>query len=258
MELNNATTHSEIIEGTENVEQGTPAAGNIEARGGYENSGITPKQYDRMQTFFRNSYGENAYEEFASRITDDMRAKGGIFEGLSVEQSMFSIQQMIAWSNDQTGAFSNEITNMVNYLKECDDAILTTDAQAIKDIIDSVNENGTIDGVTGTSATMVRYFQTGPCGEAGTYGLETGAKGVTHPSGDGFSRFFKRTWTETPTPIFEEDTSTQSFEYEELNVSLNKGNNLMFGDKIGDVNHEDAIIEATKRNIRIEVDGNSR
>ena len=258
VELNNTITHSEIIEGTENVEQGTPAAGNIEARGGYENSGITPKQYNNMQTFFKNSYGENAYEEFASRITDDMRAKGGIFEGLSVEQSMFSIQKMIAWSNDQTGAFADEITNMVNYLKECDDAILTTDAQAIKNIIDSVNENGTIDGVTGTSSTMVRYFQTGPCGEAGTYGLETGASGVTKPSGDGFSRFFKRTWTDTPAPIFEEDTPTQDIEYQNIAVSLNKGNNLMFGDKIADVNHEDATLDAGKRKIRIEVDSNSR
>ena len=258
VELNNSITHSEIIEGTENVEQGTPAAGNIEARGGYQNSGITPKQYNNMQTFFKNSYGENAYEEFASRITDDMRAKGGIFEGLSVEQSMFSIQKMIAWSNDQTGAFADEITNMVNYLKECDDVILATDAQDIKAIIDSVNENGTIDGVTGTSSTMVRFFQTGPCGEAGTYGLETGASGVTKPSGDGFSRFFKRTWIETPTPIFEEDAPTQSFEYEEINVSLNKGNNLVFGEQIDTVSYEEAILEAGKRKIRIEVDNNSR
>ena len=247
-------TKSEIIEGVDNVEEGTPAAGNIEARGGYLNSGISEERYNKMVTFFKNAYGENAYEDFASRITEEMRAKGGIFEGLSVEQSMYSIQQMIAWSNDQTGAFANEITNMVDYLKDCNDVIVATDAQGIKAIIDSVNENGTIDGVTGDKPVLVRFFQANDCGEAGTYGLETGAEGVTNPGGDGFTRLFRRTWTEAPEPIFTqaEPINIYTPENEPLTATLNKGNGLVFGEEVKTVDASEAVIDAKNVRIRIE------
>ena len=177
---------------SEEVEVGTPAAGNIPERGGFENTGITESQYNSMKTFFKNSFGEDAYDDYATRITDDMRAKGGIFEGLSVEQSMFSIKQMIAWSNDEHGKFAKEITNIVNYLKECDESISIENASDIKEVIDSVNENGTIDGVSGTSPVMVRYFTANDCGEAGTYTVENASNGHTTPSTDGFDRYYMR------------------------------------------------------------------
>lgn len=185
-------TNAEIIEGSENVEEGTPAAGNVEERGGYNNSGITEKQYNRMQTFFKNRFGENAYDDYAEKITDEMRAKGGIFEGLSVEQSMFSIQQIIAWSNDKVGEFSKEINTIVDYLKGCSNSISLEDAPDVKEVVDRVNENGTIDGVTGTKNVMVRYFTAGGCGEAGSYATEQTANGVTNPSTEGFDRLYMR------------------------------------------------------------------
>ena len=185
-------TNAEIIEGSENVEEGTPAAGNVEERGGYNNSGITENQYNRMQTFFKDRFGENAYDDYAEKITDEMRAKGGIFEGLSVEQSMFSIQQIIAWSNDKIGEFSKEINTIVDYLKGCSDSISLEDAPDVKEVVDRVNENGTIDGVTGTKNVMVRYFTAGDCGEAGRYATEQAANGVTNPSTEGFDRLYMR------------------------------------------------------------------
>lgn len=185
-------TNAEIIEGSENVEEGTPAAGNVEERGGYNNSGITEKQYNRMQTFFKDRFGENAYDDYAEKITDEMRAKGGIFEGLSVEQSMFSIQQIIAWSNDKVGEFSKEINTIVDYLKGCSNSISLEDAPDVKEVVDRVNENGTIDGVTGTKNVMVRYFTAGGCGEAGSYATEQTANGVTNPSTEGFDRLYMR------------------------------------------------------------------
>ena len=191
-EVTTEVTEVEIIEGSENVKEGTPAAGNIEERGGYNNSGITEKQYNRMQTFFKDRFGENAYESYAEKITDEMRAKGGIFEGLSVEQSMFSIQQIIAWSNDKIGEFSNEINTLVDYLKGCTNSISIEDAPEVKEVIDRVNENGTIDGVTGTKNVMVRYFTAGDCGEAGRYATEQTANGVTNPSTEGFDRLYMR------------------------------------------------------------------
>ncbi len=233
-EISSQTT-TEIIEGSENVEKGTPAAGNIEERGGYNNSGITEKQYNRMQTFFKDRFGENAYDDYAEKITDEMRARGGIFEGLSVEESMFSIQQMIAWSNDKIGEFSKEINAVVNYLKGCSDSISLEDAPEVKEVIDRVNENGTIDGVTGTKNVMVRYFQAGDCGEAGRYAIEQAAEGVTNPSTEGFERLYMRPKVATvsaepiePLKIVEgKDVVTDLTETKEtVGVNVVKTNNL--------------------------------
>ncbi|MBQ8750390.1 MAG: hypothetical protein IJZ30_01980 [Alphaproteobacteria bacterium] len=219
-------TATEVIADSDEVEVGTPAAGNVPERGGFENTGITEKQYNLMQTFFKDNFGEDAYDDYAARITDEMRAKGGIFEGLSVEQSMFSIKQMIAWSNDEHGKFAKEITNVVDYLKECDDSISVENATKIKEVIDSVNENGTIDGVTGTSPVMVRYFTAGACEEAGSYTTEQASSGVTNPGSDGFDRYYMRpTQNVSPEPIFEEREGTITYAEEKTDdtFSLHKG-----------------------------------
>ncbi len=219
--------NTEVVADSAEVETGTPAAGNVPERGGFENTGITEKQYNLMQTFFKDNFGENAYDNYAARITDEMRAKGGIFEGLSVEQSMFSIKQMIAWSNDEHGKFAEEITSVVDYLKECDNSISMENATRIKEVIDSVNENGTIDDVTGTSPVMVRYFTAGDCGEAGSYTTEQASSGVTSPSSDGFDRYYMRpTLNNSPEPIFEEraGTVTNVTEKTDDTFDVNKGN----------------------------------
>ena len=201
--------NTEVVADSAEVETGTPAAGNVPERGGFENTGITEKQYNLMQTFFKDNFGEDAYDNYAARITDEMRAKGGIFEGLSVEQSMFSIKQMIAWSNDEHGKFAEEITSVVDYLKECDNSISMENATRIKEVIDSVNKNGTIDDVTGTSPVMVRYFTAGDCGEAGSYTTEQASSGVTNPGSDGFDRYYMRPpLNNSQEPIFEERAGT--------------------------------------------------
>ena len=233
-----ASSEVVIIEGSQNVETGTPAAGNIEERGGYNYSGITEKQYNRMQTFFKDRFGENAYEDYASKITDEMRTKGGIFEGLSVEQSMFSIQQMIAWSNDKVGEFAKEINTVVDYLKGCTDSISVEDAPSVKEVIDRVNENGTIDGVTGTKNIMVRYFQAGDCGQSGTYVTQQAAEGVTNPSTEGFDRLYMRPLVtnvkETPIDtykIVEGKEVVSDLTEEKTEVNIVRTNNLDTSDK---------------------------
>ena len=193
-----------IIPNSDEIEIGTPAADNVPERGGYMNTGLTEKQYHRMETFFKDKFGENAFENYMDRITDDMRAKGGMFEGLSKAQALYSVQQMTAWSNDQHGAFAQEITTVIEYLKgECKDTITLTESSQIKEIIDKVNENGTIDGVTGTTNKMVKFFQAHDCGEAGTYNVQdvAGNAHTTNPSGPKFPRFFKKIWNTTPEPV---------------------------------------------------------
>jgi hypothetical protein len=251
--------NADVVANSDDVAPGTPAAGNVAERGGYNNTGITEKQYNATQTFFKDRYGENAYEYFSSMITDELRAKGAVFEGLSVEQSMFSVKQMIAWSNDQHGEFSKEITETVNYLKGCSAEISPTSAPDIKEVIDRVNENGTIDGVTGTKNVVVRYFQVGDCGEAGTYGVEAAAEGVTKPSTDGFDRLFLRpkvsVVSETPIVEFDE-VQGQSFdlvEEEDYDISIVKSNNLDNGTIVSNgVNADEIKTNIENRDIVVE------
>ncbi len=254
--------NAEVVPDSKDVEIGTPAAGNVEERGGYNNSGITQRQFDAMQTFFKDRYGDNAYDFFSSMITDEMRAKGGIFEGLSVEQSMFSVKQMVAWSNDQHGEFSKEITATINYLKGCSEDISPEMAPHVKEVIDRVNENGTIDGVTGTKNVVVRYFQAGDCGEAGTYSIERTTSGVTVPSTDSFDRLYLR-----PLPVVSEKPVQIGFdivdgnEYEiteerEFTVDIIKSNNLNDGTVISEnVSPNDIDANVETRSIVIDRKG---
>lgn len=185
----------QIVADSDEIAAGTPAADNVPERGGYQNTGLTEAQYHRTETFFKNKFGENAFDDYMNRITDDMRAKGGMFEGLSKAQALYSVQQMTAWSNDQHGAFAKEISTMIEYLKgECKDTITVSESGAIKTVIDKVNENGTIDGVTGSTNKVVRYFQANDCGEHGTYAINetTATSEITQPSGNKFKRFFKK------------------------------------------------------------------
>ena len=143
----NATYTEQIVSDSDDIAKGTPAADNVPERGGYMNTGLTEAQYHRLETFFKDQFGENAFDALMDKIPDEMRAKGGVFEGLSKAQSLFAVQQMVAWSNDQHGEFSQEITAMMEYLKDgCKDTLTVEESTAIKKIMDDVNENGTIDG----------------------------------------------------------------------------------------------------------------
>lgn len=240
----------QIVADSDEIAAGTPAADNVPERGGYQNTGLTEAQYHRTETFFKNKFGENAFDDYMNRITDDMRAKGGMFEGLSKAQALYSVQQMTAWSNDQHGAFAKEISTMIEYLKgECKDTITVSESGAIKTVIDKVNENGTIDGVTGSTNKVVRYFQANDCGEHGTYAINesTATSEITQPSGNKFKRFFKKMWNTSPEPVFEEIEGTSRV-VERVQVAetvvdpqikVIQANNLDEGKVIGTANADD-------------------
>ncbi len=232
-------TKEQIIADSEEVAAGTPAADNVPERGGYMNTGLTERQYKRTETFFKDKSGNNAFDVYLDRVTDDMRAKGGIFEGLSKAEALYTVQQMVAWSNDQHGKFAKQITTTINYFKECDDTIAKSELSSIKDIVDKVNENGTIDGVTGKTNKVVKYFQANDCGESGTYNVSenSGTPDITNPSGEKFPRFFKKLINVLPEPIFVEVQGSNSVvEVQETvqetvnpNIVVVKANNLEAG-----------------------------
>ena len=240
----------QIVADSDEIAAGTPAADNVPERGGYQNTGLTEAQYHRTETFFKNKFGKNAFDDYMNRITDDMRAKGGMFEGLSKAQALYSVQQMTAWSNDQHGAFAKEISTMIEYLKgECKDTITVSESGAIKTVIDKVNENGTIDGVTGSTNKVVRYFQANDCGEHGTYAINesTATSEITQPSGNKFKRFFKKMWNTSPEPVIEEIKGTSRV-VERIHVvetavdpkiEVVQANNLDAGSVIGTANADE-------------------
>ena len=257
----NGDVKETIIPNSADIEVGTPAADNVPERGGYMNTGLTEKQYHRMEAFFKDKFGENAFEDYMNRITDDMRAKGGMFEGLSKAQALYSVQQMTAWSNDQHGAFAKEISTMIEYLKgECKDTVTLTESEQIKAIIDKVNENGTIDGVTGKNNTMVKYFQANDCGEAGTYNIQdvAGNSHTTQPSGNKFARFFKKIWNTSPEPVFTEVEGETRYipvvhvqeEVVDPNVVVVKANNLQPGKVLGETS-ADAVSNVQADNVEV-------
>ena len=257
----NGDVKETIIPNSADVEVGTPAADNVPERGGYMNTGLTEKQYHRMETFFKDQFGENAFEDYMNRITDDMRAKGGMFEGLSRAQALYSVQQMTAWSNDQHGAFAKEISTMIEYLKgECKDTVTLTESEQIKAIIDKVNANGTIDGVTGTTNKMVKYFQANDCGEAGTYNVQdvAGDSRTTQPSGNKFARFFKKIWNTSPEPVFTEVEGETRYipvvhvqeEVVDPHVVVVKANNLQPGKVLGETS-ADTVSNVQADNVEV-------
>lgn len=199
----NATYTEQIVSDSDDIAKGTPAADNVPERGGYMNTGLTEAQYHRLETFFKDQFGENAFDALMDKIPDEMRAKGGVFEGLSKAQSLFAVQQMVAWSNDQHGEFSQEITAMMEYLKDgCKDTLTVEESTAIKKIMDDVNENGTINGVTGSNNNVVKYYQTKECSEPGVYNIdEHGGTSKTPSFGDKLKRFFKQLTNPAPEPF---------------------------------------------------------
>lgn len=199
----NATYTEQIVSDSDDIAKGTPAADNVPERGGYMNTGLTETQYHRLETFFKDQFGENAFDALMDKIPDEMRAKGGVFEGLSKAQSLFAVQQMVAWSNDQHGEFSQEITAMMEYLKDgCKDTLTAEESAAIKKIMDDVNENGTINGITGSNNNVVKYYQTKECSEPGVYNIEEYEGTSKTPSfGDKLKRFFKQLTNPAPEPF---------------------------------------------------------
>ena len=226
-----------IIEGVEGVEEGTKAAGNIEERGGFENTGLSEEQIDATKKYFKNMHGKNAYEAFASRITDDMREKGGIFEGLSVEQSMYAVMQMDKWSDEQVGEFAPQIKTMMSYLKDCNDTISDAQMDKIKQVIDRVNDDGTMEGVVGDRAVNVVTHQVQDCGEAGVRKIETAVAGHTEGSGSGMIRLFIERKAISQEPLFEDAGNGEILDLtkqEEVLVAEVKGNNYQPVDLVDD------------------------
>ncbi|MBP3687779.1 MAG: hypothetical protein J6J35_05390 [Alphaproteobacteria bacterium] len=204
------------------------------ARGGYNNTGLTEKQYEKLESFFKNK-GENAFEFYKEKITDEMLAKGGIFEGLTREQALFSYKQIVEWSNNTgAGAFKNEIIALDHYFNGCDETIEASRIANIKGLVDRVNTDGSMDGVVGNRCVQTVRYTFNDCDEKNVYSRVNADCGTTRPTGKKWERMFVKIWNKPPEP--EDFVKTEEYQVvtevqtptvaTEPDVLTFKGNNI--------------------------------
>lgn len=255
---------AQIVVDSEDLPRGTPAAGNVPERGGYENSGlISKRQHTNLQGWYVTKYGDNAFDDVMEKITDDMLAKGGAFEGLSKEQALRVAEGIMVHSN----LFPESAEALEAFLNPCKDAQLTVEQieQIRKDGYNITEEGLVTDGVYNKSV-YARFYKTGDCEEDGRVVYENMGRTVstTKASNQYYGRLYqyKPQRTEPITFTFGEETGSSRTEvkhvYKETEpvITKHKGNGL--DDKnskyLGEVSAEEIVNAKTssKKNILIE------
>lgn len=255
---------AQIVVDSEDLPKGTPAAGNVPERGGYENSGlISKRQYTNLQGWYVTKYGDNAFDDVMEKITDDMLAKGGAFEGLSKEQALRVAEGIMVHSN----LFPESAEALEAFLNPCKDAQLTVEQieQIRKDGYNITEEGLVTDGIYNKSV-YARFYKTGDCEEDGRVVYENTGRTVstTKASNQHYGRLYqyKPQRTEPITFTFGEETGSSRTEvkhvYKETEpvITKHKGNGL--DDKnskyLGEVSAEEIVNAKTsnKKNILVE------
>ncbi len=254
----------QIVADSNDLPRGTPAAGNVPERGGYENSGlISKKQYTNLQGWYVTKYGDNAFEDVMEKITDDMLAKGGAFEGLSKEQALRVAEGIMVHSN----LFPESAEALEAFLNPCKDAVLTVEQieQIRKDGYNITEEGLVTDGVY-NKGVYARFYKTGDCEEDGhvVYENTAGNVSTTRASNQYYGRLYqyKPTRTEPITYTFDQEIGSSRTEikyvYKEAEpvVTLHKGNDLNLSESkhLGEVSAKETADKqvSNKENILVE------
>ncbi len=254
----------QIVADSNDLPRGTPAAGNVPERGGYENSGlISKKQYTNLQGWYVTKYGDNAFEDVMEKITDDMLAKGGAFEGLSKEQALRVAEGIMVHSN----LFLESAEALEAFLNPCKDAVLTVEQieQIRKDGYNITEEGLVTDGVY-NKGVYARFYKTGDCEEDGhvVYENTAGNVSTTRASNQYYGRLYqyKPTRTEPITYTFDQEIGSSRTEikyvYKEAEpvVTLHKGNDLNLSESkhLGEVSAKETADKqvSNKENILVE------
>lgn len=155
----------QIVADSDSVPTGTPAAGYVAERGGYENTGLISKRQDtNLKNWYVDKYGENAYEDVLNKITDDLLVKGGAFEGLSPKQALRIAEGIMVHAYK----FPESAEALETFLNPCKDAQLTAEqAEQIRKDGYNITEEGLLtDGVYNKNV-YARFYNTGDCEEDG-------------------------------------------------------------------------------------------
>lgn len=90
----------QIIIGTEGVEPGTPSAGYVDERGGYNNTGLSKRVNDSSKKYY-NKNVPGTYENRLETLNNhpELFERGNVFEGLVPEQALVVVDRSRHWSN---------------------------------------------------------------------------------------------------------------------------------------------------------------
>ena len=229
-------TSYQIVEDGDDIKAGTAAAGNVEERGGFENTGITEEQYKDTKNFFKNDDGENLYDFYHDKLAakPEWFVKGAMFEGLSVEQALYSTATLTKMGYGPLGQFNEQLDTVYNYLNGCSDDITAEKQASIKLFYDRVNGDTTVEGVIGDRAVRTISVEA-ECGQKVDLNIEQAADGRTEPSGEGLVRLYMHK-IEKPIasePIFtrvEGQENIHLTQNVEEKLTINQGNGAMDND----------------------------
>ncbi len=261
---NSADDNGQVVEDSDDLPKGTPAAGYVDERGGYENTGLLGKrQYDNLHNWYVDKYGDNAFDDVKEKITDDMLAKGGAFEGLSAEQALRVAEGIIVHQN----LFPQSARALKDYLNPCKDVQLSAeDAEQIRKDGYMITEEGLVkDGHYNKGGVWARYYTTGDCNEEGkvVYGHVAGNFPAAHASNRFYNRLFRPMRSEPFTFDYIEETGSLTIITEKVTLEANspvqefKGNSYTDAVQVGETTLDKVAQMSTssKKNVLVEENG---
>jgi hypothetical protein len=197
------TDSVEIVFGTDSVEIGTPSAGYVDARGGYNNTGLSKSALDGDRVFFEDKYGKGAYDAYLEKLKahPEFFANGGAFGGWVPEQPLHSWRTTEKWGdNDINNKNADPKIVAVNVTMEnfmdskCGKDSLTADEQSLMlEVFDKVTTTGRIFGVDGDKAVWNSKLRANDdCDTPSTRIIEPTDRAVAGPWGMMMPRIFAK------------------------------------------------------------------
>ena len=132
-----------VVIGIEEVEIGTPSAGYVAERGGYNNSGLSEKQIERT----KKTLGDT-YDNIIENSPDEWFNRGGLAEGWTREELAYAVADWVHWQPSNPS-----LKAIVNYVN-CDKEIANVDQ--VRQDLDRVCDNMTISGIDGNRKIKLR------------------------------------------------------------------------------------------------------
>lgn len=182
--LSTDSIETEIVFDSDSVAIGTPSAGYVPERGGYNNTGVT---LDRIK-LNKRILGEETYQAIIDNTPADWYNKGGPAAGLTPEQWADIVTVMNHTGPNQ--ATTTAIMEFINCGKKIDEETMT----AVINDVNGVRINRTRDGWTYSKPVYVRKVNNNGCDKKRTLDQVRQENGKNRTaSGPKYPRLFKKT-----------------------------------------------------------------
>ena len=242
-----------IVPDSDEVEKGTAGLGNNPSvRGGVNGSGTNVDQ----QNISKDTFGKN-YELLVSAINnrDEWRTKGSIFEGITGEQAVFSLDACLSYYPNDI-----DLKMLIDYAIGCHEGeVLPSDvASRCKKKIDLARQNHTLEGKPYDRPTQVISLDYIGCDDPIHPTIKKGAPGNSIGGGEPFAKYFVVPTVTPPERAFVDTSSTNIVYTTETNLSLNEFRGTEYSDrqakgKEGKVASVDDILNTMPKGTKVEL-----